>query len=431
VAITFTGTGGLFTRLGRIGKALNRWNEYQAGVRTNFEAIYDNYPNDYRLLGNLPEQEIQQVRNTHPLVSSAISVAQTTLIEQVRADVPTTPASVEDCMLELVKQLKVGPTTVKKNACAVTPTALSNTGDGVLAVSIVRPDGIEGELIVGETALLKITGDAQSGTATAGSEPYSYRGLPATAGVTDWDWASGSGTSVSGTAVDAANAGILTNGGFDTWSGVTIGTWTVTGTVTQQASGYVGSAAVFAAGGTPALTQAVTLEPLLAYAVNLWIKRTGVLSAGVLKVELIDGSGTVINDDAATANELTVNHGSIGSSWAAVQVWFRTPRVMPTTVSVRVRASTAFTGANVELDHMAMTEPVAYPGGFGIAVFSGSIPFVIDDGWSLASTNDRGGATYAASWQSLFERFFGISRMGVQLPSTSGTPTLADTLITS
>jgi hypothetical protein len=108
------------------------------------------------------------------------------------------------------------------------------------------------------------------------------------------------------------------------------------------------------------------------------------------------------------------------------------PRVLPATVRLRVRVSTAISsGTNIFIDRLAMgTISALYTGGPGAAIFSGNVPFIQGDGWNVTTTNDRGGSSNMGTFQALFDRLFNMRALGLLLPS-SGLPTIADTLISA
>jgi len=439
LAVTLIGAGGIFTRIGRVGKLVYGWNGHQATVRTVAEALYDQYPNDYDLLGSMPAAEDQLTRTNGGLLATATSVATQTLIRMVTDDVPTVPPTVYDCLVELINQMNDTSDTVARHTCTAPVTALTNTGDGVLRTSVVRPDGLPCELVIAETSRIVAVTDYQSGTATEGQEAFTFTGEPNAAGVTDWDWPQGSAASVTFNAHDGSIDSLLSNGGFDTWVSSSPTDWTIA-SATEQTGAYDGGSALrLTAGATGSALQVLndatagnTLTPLTAYCVNFWAKASGALGAGELKVELVNGSGTVINNEAGTANALTVAFGSITTSWTSFSVWFQTPRVLTDDIDFRIRASVAFTGGSVDIDRVAMVAPAPRASGFGYAVFSGATKFVVGDGWTVASTNDRASATYpSGTWQSLFEILFGMSQLGLLLPSTTGAETVLDSLITA
>ena len=93
--------------------------------------------------------------------------------------------------------------------------------------------------------------------------------------------------------------------------------------------------------------------------------------------------------------------------------------------------STNLAGENVLIDDVCLARMTGlYPGGPAAAIFSGATPFLTGDGWDIATTNDRGGASYGGTFQTLFLKFF--QQPTFLLPSLADTnETQADTLITS
>jgi hypothetical protein len=377
---------------------------------------------------------------------------------------PTALAYVRQAMVDQSKTVQECTIT---GAGEITPGA-GNVGDGVLVVTVTRADGLVQQNVVQELTQFTITADSYTGGRTAGRETWQWAGQPNVStygtgvgvGVWDFDWPAGSGATVTGAAVSAAQDGsttgnLLTNGDAELWTGtspavldywhLSTGTWGTS--VQQSATGYTGSYSVqFVAGATlNALTQQfgssvsdgtdatagtpVTPAPLTSYGVNLWLRTvSGTAAAGVLTVELVDGSGTVVNDDSGTPNAFTVNLTTLTTAWAAFPGTVRTPTVLPATMRLRVRVSTALTGADVLMDDVCFARYAPlYLGGPSAVLFSGAAPFETGDSWAPVFTNDRGGATYGATWQTLVLRLF--QTPGLLLPY-SGSPNVADALIT-
>ena len=139
-------------------------------------------------------------------------------------------------------------------------------------------------------------------------------------------------------------------------------------------------------------TQAYLL-PETQIAVNFFAKRDNAAASGVLTVELLNESNAVVNDHQGVANSFTVDLTALTTSFVAKNGVFRLPRVMPSSYKIRFRLSTALSaGTNVFLGGLAlgdMTE--AYPGGPFLAAFTGSVPWVRKDTFTVTCTNDRGG----------------------------------------
>lgn len=120
------------------------------------------------------------------------------------------------------------------------------------------------------------------------------------------------------------------------------------------------------------------------------------------------------------------------TSFVAKNVVFRTPKLVPTTCYLQVKVTTAIeNGKTIYIDQLAMglTEPL-YNGGPSVAIFPGATKWVAGDGWTLTMANNRGGTSFAASFNALFDRFFDM-RSKLQMLPTDASPTRADTLISA
>lgn len=176
------------------------------------------------------------------------------------------------------------------------------------------------------------------------------------------------------------------------------------------------------------------LQALTQYAVNLWAMVDVVPAAGVLEVALVDGiGGTVIDDEQGAANLFTFNAASLTTSFAARSGVFRTPRVLPPIVFLRVRISTAVSNTtSVFLDEVALAEMrELYSGGPYAAAFSGAVPLSPGDSsnpadeFEIEVSNGREGA-----FQEWFHRVFDMAAKGLLLPSNGGgSETIDDALI--
>jgi hypothetical protein len=355
---------------------------------------------------------------------------------------------------EVIRQMLASSNTVQSCAVTIATAAIAgyaNNGNGILVATTKRGDGRQQENLFAEVARIACTGDAQSGGAIAGNETFQFQGTEAQPNVFHWEWPLGSGANASLQACSALanNSGgnLLTNSGFDTFTVNTPNNWTVLvgtpGTDFAKDTGtvYTGAADLKFIGGTAVNSSLVQQFNLAAgtlgkvapdgqYAHALWIKADVVPASGVLTVDLIDQGATTINDDQGIANSYTVALSTITTSYAAYSGVFRLPKVLPTSVRIRYRISTVIPGGtNVFLDHTSLT-PITklYLGGPSLSVFSGSVPWIIGDKFSVTTTNDRGGSTNLKTFQTLFDRCFNMKQFELLLPS-SGSPTVADSLI--
>lgn len=447
-----------FTKLGRFGRILYLMNTGQAAMPAGYTSLFTEFAADLdTITGPVAQAEDGGIRGMSSLASAIQTAAQQYLLEFVKADVPTAAASVVDALDEFHRQMIAQSKTVNACAVSITPTAFSSvTGDGVLVTSTVTGPGLTREHMIAESARLTCVGDSYSGTATEGREPFRFVGEREEAGRFDYNWPVGSNASTNLNAISAdvdadSGSNLLTNGDAEDWSTdatpelnnwVTADTW---GTHLQRsATGHRGSYGLefIAAANNTAIYQqfeqtdgtGTAADPvtLTSYAVNLFVRKvSGTITAGVLTVELVDDTGTVIDDEEGTANSFTIDLTAVTTTYVAYNGVFRLPAVKPSTVRLRLRMSTQLAGGNVLVDDACFARmTLAYPGGPVLAVFSGATPFLSGDGWDIVTTNDRGGASYGATWQTLFLRLFGQSSF--LLPSDAGgTETQADTLITS
>ncbi|VTS00564.1 hypothetical protein [Tuwongella immobilis] len=457
MAITLTGTGGLFTRLGKIGKAIRDINTFQGTTAPAFiSGIMGQYDSLRPAVADVPPLQSKVQGDVALILPTLQAVARETLYQMVLADTPSASLSLETQLRELVRQMNGGPTTVKASTVGLSVGSLSigsPSWNGVLVTSTKRGDGLVQELIIPEVGRLVCSQDSQTGGATAGNEVFTYTGEPASTSAWDSGWPEGSGAATSLTAIDGgedAGLNLLTNSDFETFVSNTPSRWVLggayAGTLVRESTAqfFDGAKSVeFVGDATTNLQMEQTfadsingtssvLFPERSYAINLWLKVNSVPAAGVITVSLVDGSGTVINDSQGTANSFTISAPGLTTSWASRTGVFRLPRVLPDVVKLRIRATTAISsGTSVFMDRAAMGSMVTlYAGGPLAAIFSGSSKFIGGDGWEITATNDRGGATLGSTFQALFDRLFGTRQLGILLPS-AGSPTIADTLITS
>ena len=199
---------------------------------------------------------------------------------------------------------------------------------------------------------------------------------------------------------------------------------------------FVGKALELDSDGSQLTTinRKVSLEPLSQYAFNCWMLADVVPAAGVITVDLVDGiGGVVINDAQGIANSFTVTASALTTSFAAKNGVFRTPKILPPVVYLRIRISTAVSNtSSIYIDHSALAKMTSlYAGGPEATIFSGSTNFTkattqqLADYFTITATNDRAG-----EFQEWFERCFGMAALGLILPSNSaGAETIDDALI--
>lgn len=457
MAVILTGTGagvqGLFNRLGAIGHLINLVNTFRGTNSSGnlpFEVedaveLFDGASTTIRdaavdgLLAALTSIQAGMAR----LPTACRQAAHNTLVEMFDADAPLTKRDVAAALARLRTQMLTAVTTfVDANTLGASVTSTGNDGNGAVVTSTKAGDGTPLENLLAEDLSITVTA-----AGTAGSETLLVKGEEAVNDRLSHRWPAGSGASRSYTAVDAATSGSkLTNGTFDAFSPANTPTgWTIEvgsagTTILEEATiVYKGAKALELDGNGAELTQiwqALTVSGLRSktpYAVNFWGKVDVAPAAGVLTVDLFDGT-SVINDDAGVANSFTVDLTALGTTYVAKSGVFRLPEPLPAIVRLRVRLSTALSaGSSLFIDHLALAQmqqpSTTLPGAVPfIAFFSGSVNWNKDDGagarvFKIAATN--GGES---DWQKMFARLFETPKTGYTLP-TVGTTLIADALI--
>jgi len=398
-------------------------------------------------------------------------VAATILTYTVNADQPlVAQGDVPGALSELIRQMNLNAQTVKRSTITASSSAYANNvGNGIVVTSVKQPSGLLNELIVPETARLICTADGQpGGGATAGNETFQFQGAVAAPGIFDPTYPQGSGATATLTVINAANNNdgltVLQNGNFETWTVANIpDKWTITGggvagtnilENTNATYVYLGSASLQIKGDSSTLAGVKQLfnsastgtafnpTPNSQLAFNAFVTVDVTPATGVLEVALIDGNNNVINDQQGIANSFTQSLTGLTSGvFVAINGVFRLPNDLPTSISLRIRQSTAISsGKSAFVDFAAwgpMTELYGNGMGPSIAIFAAKVNFITGsysattaDGFSVVTTNSYCGAVnHLLSFQSAFDALYNTSGLGLLLPSTTGSPTLTNTLI--
>jgi hypothetical protein len=199
--------GGLFPRLGRILKVAYTLTPYEAALPAAFVGIFNQYLSTLQPVGG----GVEVVANTQVRVASGVmnfstQAAQDTVTGMVLADQPSQSTTLQNALLEVIRQMKAQSKTVLANTITITPAQLTTptfVGTGVLVTSTKRGDGLVQENSIAETLRLVCTADSYTGNRTPGQELFGLTGAPATAGVWDYDYPTGSGASTQVTAISA------------------------------------------------------------------------------------------------------------------------------------------------------------------------------------------------------------------------------------
>lgn len=489
MTISLTGTGGIYTRIGKCVKVARDLNGVRGSadpsatstplwgatgptignIQTLFGEIYGQYEANnasLALVANLPSamQSFQQTVGAPNATMRDLAIA--TLIFMANNDTPLISQTLTNAMTVLVSQMKAAGTKITGNTVTATVSAGgSNVGTPQIVASVTGHDGLALQYPFAENIAIATATDVQHG-ATLGNEQLAATGKAAASDPLDYTWPGGSGISsvtfnVTDWESDAAAGNLLTNSCFevfttanlpDQWTRNTgiLGTDILRGSTHLSGSyslAYVGDGATLcsvqqlfdnATTGTAGDVTAPPVGPQTSvvtsgvYAFGGWVLVDVAPAAGTLKIELVDGGGTVINDNAATANAITrVISTLTGATWTFVSGFFRLPTTLPASISLRIRLSVAITaGSILYMDDFALTPAVQlYVGGPYVAAFRGTADVVLADTFQVAMANNMGVSGGGGIFMEWFERFFGMrATLGMTIPTTGGGAAVSDTL---
>lgn len=458
-------TGNLFNRIGRCGKLVEAMRQYQDDQLYNMtdttDGVVAQYDAESDLQAQIGSSYIGQLNSAANVGFLAQNLAITTLNRMIFRDDPRISQNLVNLNIEqslevLIQQMILSDASVLKMVVTGTAAEFQGIGNGVVNVSIYRPsDGRTQENAFAENVQLVCTADSYTATATEGNEPFSVQGTGSEPNLFAFDWPLGSNASTTLNAidgnVDVGSGNYLTNSGFEEWDSNTPDNWVIeigtAGTNVFENNGqvYDGDAALQITGdASGTLTTLVqefgssdgtlaVLSPFTQYGVNIFVRRDGVApAAGVVTVDLVDENDDVLLDEAGNPNEYTIDCTTLSTEYQSFTGAFRTPHVMPETLYVRIRLSTALTdGRSIYLDKMSMgLMTQLYLAGPYFSVHAGAVPFAIGDYAVATITNSRGAGGSLDTFQTLFARFFTQMFSSEFLLPSSATPTISDDLIT-
>lgn len=458
--------GALFNRLGKCGNVVSNINSFQATLETSLidpvngiVAQYNNEPDLQAEIGNTWINLLQSLESPGSIVQQ---LAQDTINRMVYRDQPQvnqtiTSSNITASINYVLQQMRQQGATVLRMTVGSSINPFVGVGNGMISVSTVRPfDGNPLENAFAEQLLFTCTADSYISGATAFNEQFTVTGEGSESDVFAFDWPLGSNAQVALNAIDGDTSNgagnLLTNSGFTTWTNGVPTRWVlvtgVAGTNIQQSTGIyfsAGSAIAIIGDDTTLvnLTQTLnsssgstsTLSAQSQYSTCLFLRRGGTtVSAGVLQVDLVDGNGIIINDQAGTPNSFTIDLTTLTTNWQGFVGNFRIPEILPSSYTYRLHLTTPLnSGATVYLDKSSLgASQQLYTQGPFVAVHSGNVPFVqspIADYATAQITNSRGAGGSLATWQTLLWRLLN-SAVGFELifPS-SNSPTVSDSLI--
>lgn len=425
MAIDLDSGDGLFDRLGRLIKLVQAVHDYVGGTSSgqlpyHVDRFVDTFTagtNGERLtFEGIQSQLASQQSSGSSFVSSLYSYAANLVIEMAHADSPLPAKTIDEAIRELVAQMNDGSETVNASEPAASVAyGGSNDGNGVLVVSVVDGKGLKLQRSIAETVAVRFE-SATSATAY---------GQSADASSSDYNYPTGSGASISLPVAVLESAGVLVNGNLDSWTSSDPDSWTIGSGFAKETSVVrtTGGNSAKVASGTASMEQDITgtIEGQVPYLLSVGLKAAGALSSGVFKITITDGSSDLADEQAA-AQALTVNFGSVTTSWLtfATIVQFADP--LPATVKIKVAVTTGFDQI-LYVDDICFGEEAVqlYEDGPFAALASGTDEFGLDDTATIAVTNTKG------AFQDYFTRMFPGTLL---LPSATGAAeTISDSLI--
>jgi hypothetical protein len=458
MTIPLTASGGLFTREGKILHFLKDINYFRGVTVTgDIQEIQQQFTvTDQDLIDSLYSNELSYQNSCGSINNYLNNLASNIIVQMVNDDFVQPNNALSTCMAYLINQMQTDNQTVKACSVSISSTASpSNIGNLIVATSVRTNQGRYRENCFAETIIGTVITDAQSNTATAGSESLRFLGQQAINDPLGWLYPLGSGCSITVIAVNATiqggggNSNWLQNGNFEFWTvpntpnswNIIVGTAGAT-IFKSTAQHYDGAASLNFLGNGSELTSINTrfttyqysgnvgssILPLSQYAFSAFIKVDTAPAAGVLQFALTDQNNNVTADSFGNANAVSVNLTTVSTTWINVTGTFRTPTVLPAKMNFAISLTTALTSSNnVYIDHVAFTQMQQYyQGGPYVAVFSANTNSIIGDQYTVNVSNDYGGG-----FQRGFDQLFNMKSLNMLLPSATGAvvPTIPDSLI--
>jgi hypothetical protein len=454
MAITYTGTNGLFTRLGALVYMMDAIRTHQNNLKTLFDNVQGEYSAADRymidqLSGNIEQRQAEAGNALLDVQAAAVK----TLVEMLWSDAQTSSArtmrakTIEEALIYLIRDMDATSNSVEGTTVAGGVLGTTGTGNGSLLFLLEAPNVLLGSTndwpnIRTDLIAAQCVQDAQGGGVMPGSEVFQLSGTAAYDSL-DWRFPAGSGVRMNlASACAAVDDGpqyvnVLRNSDLEDWTSNIPDQWTVqSGTAgaefLQDTTTFwrgASSLKMAVTGNTFRIRQKLsspdgtlgTIDPDRPYTLCFAAKKDA-SATGAIRVSIKDGSNNVIG---GLTKPITVSSG-LTTSWALYSIEIRAPKVLASDLYVVVESTTAIATAAVYIDEVILAEmmPIA-PGGQAFAIIAGSTNFVVEDRLLRKFSNTNEGAFVRA-----FDRLFDMYGLGLSLPSNYlGGETIADTLI--
>lgn len=442
MAVTLTGSGGLFTRLGSIFKVVEVVETHVSDLSTRIDTADGTFDSNERdLVLPLVGAKASLKAVAGSVMSACWQAASTTLIQMVYDDAGIESRDLDTALREIVRQMEASSDSINQTSVTgPTVAAVSgNTGNGMAIAYVRDPSNVRTE-----TAVFECVADGQL-TDRSSSVRFRYNGTAREGPRTDPNWDVGSDSVLTIVPSDADTsrgsgygANILYNSNFETWTTLPDG-WTVevgdATSITQSATAHRGDSSLSINGDGAELTRlsmrldgaassGMALVPDATYIISFWYRDgASAPTAGVLRVSVRDAANNVVG-----SSNLSVNASAGTSTWQNASVLVSVPTAIKgSSAKIVIELTTAIdSGKSMLIDDLVLAR--AYPlqggtmGAHGIVVH-GSTEFVVGDRFTCAITNNKGG-----KFVRHLDRAFDLRGKGIVFPS-SGSPTVSDSLV--
>lgn len=457
MSITYTGTNGLFTRLGALVYMMDAVRTHQNNLLSLFANIQAEYSTtDRYMIDQLSGNIERRIAEAGGVLEDVRAAAVKTIVEMAYADSATSTANtmqtkqISDALVFLIRDMdatsnKVKGTTVGAGTLG---TGASNTGNGTMTQLLEAPNILLSSTndwpnIRADLLEFRCVQDAQNGAISKGSEIFQVRGGASYSGL-DYRFPGGSGTDIRITSVCASidngalYANVLTNSDLEDWTSNIPDQWTVS-------SGTAGTdflrESTTVARGTYGLKAAVTgatfkirqqlgaasgtlgrIAPDRPYVIAAMMRKDA-SATGTIRLSLQDSGGTILSSGAVAISQSVA---SLTTSWQIVSLAFRSPKALPSTVYIALETTSAVATAAAYVDEIVLAEmPTIAPGGQAVTVIAGTTDWAVDDTLRKKFSNSNEGAFVRA-----FDRLFEMYQLGLSLPQNYlGSETISDSLI--
>lgn len=342
-------------------------------------------------------------------ITRTAATAANTLIEMVHSDNPNTQKQLLPALQELNRQMRSGtPVNLYKNIVTQgSPSySASNVGTGKILLH-----SIPSQMSPSETLRFECVGDTTTGS-VAGRESFVVTGGARVTDLSSSLWPGGSGARQQTVSSDYTEANLMTNGGFDSWTGGTPDGWTVSGPMTQLSSGvFRGGSAIQHSGVSDGSVSQTSPSAVLGAGrrviCGFWAKKvSGGTPTRDLELEVHDQDANVI---------LTITANPLTTSWQLFTGSFQSDYFAPPSGITMSFLSETDTGIVKAADCAFAFVPQQFGvNGQWCKIVGGSTDWRIGDYATVAVTNN-----YQSNILSYTERLFSPFERGVELPTAT------------